>query len=513
MPDVFRRTARWYANEPAFVQGDGDAEYTYGEAYEEACRFANALADAGVGRGDRVALLSRARTDHAVAYLGAQLVGGVPATVHDRESVADIVEMVRDIRPDALVFQGRFSDVAVACESEVESIHRFVVQDDWRGSPGFAESFESFVSTGSPSDPGVEVDPDDVGTINFSSGTTGRPKGVVHPHRNLVWSCHLGHYFYEAGDSDVGLFALAPSFVAWPDQVLTWISAGATVVFLEEFDESAVLDAVEREGVTSLTLVPTHWNRLLSAGLGRRDLDSLRTVGYSGAAIDEDTLSGLVDAFPDAVFTAYGSTETLNVVTKLSSAYLDEDAQGKLGRPVPGVDVRVVEPHSTDPTAELPDGEVGEIAMSGPCIAREVWENRSATESAFEDGWWFSGDLGRIGPDGGLHFEGRTDNMIVSGGINIYAERVESVLEQHEFVREAAVVGVPDDEWGERVAAVVVAAGGDVDREVLDDWYREDDRLADYQRPREYAFMETLPRTATGKVDHESLRDRLTGDR
>jgi fatty-acyl-CoA synthase len=508
---LFRRTAKWYPDERAFVQTDGEQSYTYDEANDEACRFANALADAGVGKGDRVAFLSRARVDHAIGYLGAQKRGAVPTTLHSRESVGEITAMVRDADPAALVFQGRFADVAASIRADVDGIETWLTLEDGTGVPAFADPFSAFVAPAPATEPDVTIDPRDPGVIAFSSGSTGEPKGVVHTHECLAQSCLLGLYFYEVRDSDTALFALSPSFIAWQDQVLSWIAIGATVLFRETFDEAVVLDLIEDRGVTSLTLVPVHWRRLLDAGLAERDVDSLRVAGYSGAAIGEETLSRLVDLVPDAVYTAYGSTETLNTVTKLTPERVDPDRPGKLGRPITAVDVRIVEPGSRDPSAELDRGEIGEIAMTGPCVATEIWRDEVATERAFAEGWWFSGDLGRIGDDDNLYLEGRADNMIVSGGINIYPARIESVLGTHEGVDGVAVVGTPHEEWGEAVTACIAPSddAADLDADALGAWCRSHPGLSDYQRPRRYEFVDELPTTGTDKVDYEALRDRF----
>jgi fatty-acyl-CoA synthase len=503
---LFRRTARWYADETAFRQHETGESYTYGEVDALACQFANRLTAAGLSKGDRVAFLSRSRIDHAACYFGVQKFGGVPTTLHERESTADVVAMVRDVSPRAVVFQRRFAEAAASVRDHVEGIDTFVAFDDGTGVPDFADSFEAFVTDAPSTEPDVDVRPEDPGVIVFSSGTTGRPKGVVHTHENLAWACHLGHYFYEVRDSDLALFALAPSFVAWQDQIISWVSVGATVLFRETFDAATVLDCFEQEGITSVTLVPTHWQRLFEAGLADREVDSLRVVGYSGAPIGEATLERLDETFPDAAYTAYGSTETLNAVTKLTPERVDPEAPGKLGRPIAAVDVRIVEPSERDPSAELDRGQVGEIVMTGPCIADEIWKNEAATERRFVDGWWFSGDLGRIGPDGNLHLEGRTDNMIVSGGINIYAERVETVLGSHDAVSAVAILGTDDEEWGEVVTAVVVP-DGDVTEAELDEWCTAHEDLADYQRPRRYVFVDEMPTTSTGKKDHSALRD------
>jgi len=418
--------------------------------------------------------------------------------------------MVKDVRGAALVFQSRFSEAAARIRNATD-LQASIGIADGTEVPDFATPFDEFTAAGQSKEPDIEVHPEDPAVIVFSSGSTGKPKAVVHTHRNLSWSCHLGHYFYEVRDTDLALFPLAPSFVAWQDQVLTWLSVGATVIFREEFEAEPIVDLLASEPITTMTLVPTHWQRLFDAGLEKHEIDSIRVAGYSGAPIDSELLDRLKSEFPDAIFSAYGSTETLNAVTKLTPDRVEPDTPEKVGRPITAVDIRIVDPGEQDPDAVVDRGEVGEITMTGPCIATRIWENETETDQRFSKGWWFSGDLGRIDEDGSLILEGRTDNMIVSGGINIYTERIESILTTHDNVASAVVFGTSDEEWGEVVTAVIVPDGG-ITEDALDKWCRNNDELADYQRPRRYAFLDEIPRTSTGKKNRQALRDRLEGE-
>jgi acyl-CoA synthetase (AMP-forming)/AMP-acid ligase II len=196
--------------------------------------------------------------------------------------------------------------------------------------------------------------------------------------------------------------------------------------------------------------------------------------------------------------------------TSLPSRFIDEETIHSVGKPGPSCDVRVIEPGSRDPDTTVPDGEVGEVIVNGPSVCSEVYDAPELSAELFhEDGWVFTGDRGRI-VDGFLYLQGRSDNMIISGGINVYAERVEAVLEGHPAIAEAAVVGTPHEKWGEAVKAYLILADEGTTAAELEAWCTESDDLADYQRPREYEFVDELPRNNPGKLDRSTLRERET---
>jgi fatty-acyl-CoA synthase len=506
---LFRRTVRWYPDEVAFEQADGGRSYTYAEADEWMCRFANALAARRVEQEERVAFLCRTIVDHAIGFLGCQKIGAPPATVHVREAPSVIEGMIADVEPRVLVFQPAFADLAERVGAAMESVDLLVAFDHEEPVPSFATGFSDLVGDADDSQPDVEIDPDDRAFISFSSGTTSRPKPIVHTHRTASRSASVGQYHYNVRDYDVGLLFFGPSFIGWVNQILSWTSAGATAVFMEEFDADRAVDLIESRGITSMLMVPVHLRRLLAAGIESAETSSVRVFGYAGEPVEAETVRRAVETFPDAVYTGYGSTEVMASILHFSSGRLDPSKPRAVGRPLPGVDARIIEPGSRDPAATVERGETGELALRGPSVAGEVWDRPDLTETLFhEDGWWFSGDLAHVGPDGNVHLKGRVDSMIVSGGINIQAETVEVVLREHPDVVDCGVVGTPHEEWGEAVTACAVTTG-DLDADALDAWCRDRDDLSDYQRPRRYEFVDGLPKTDSGKLNRQALRERF----
>jgi fatty-acyl-CoA synthase len=295
--------------------------------------------------------------------------------------------------------------------------------------------------------------------------------------------------------------------MGWENVTLTNVATASTTVF-HDGDVERIAELIERESLTRVSLITTPWRILLQSGeLDRYDTSTVGSAGVSGEPITPSLYRRLREAVTESVGTGYGLTETMGSGTSLPARLIDEDTIDSVGKPGLSCDVRVIEPGSCDPGAELPDGEVGEVIIAGPSVCEEVYGDPETTAELFhEDGWVFTGDRGYL-EDGFLYLQGRADNMIISGGINVYAERVEHALEAHSDVEEAAVVGTPHERWGEAVKAYVVT-GGDLTPAALEEWCRGSDDLADYQRPREYAFVDDLPRNNPGKLDRAALRAR-----
>jgi acyl-CoA synthetase (AMP-forming)/AMP-acid ligase II len=515
LPAAFEQAATWHPDRPAFVQGGSEPErgYTYREGYEAAARFAAALVDAGVESGDRVAFLSRTTVEHAVGYFGTQMAGAIPVTLHIREAAATIADMLDVVTPTVVAFQPRFGDLLATAAERADTLDNasWVAFDRYEADPipAFAVPYSVFVEA--PSDAAsdavdsVTVGPDDVAFVNFSSGTTGTPKGVVHTHEEAVEGAHLGQYKMRVRGGERYLVQATPSFIGWSMLLYPVVNTAATGVFLERWSPEAVLSATEAHELDLLLLVSTQWRRVLDADVEAYDVSSVRHAIYTGEPISLDRLTDIRERVCEQVYTVYSSTEALNAGTVLFPEAVDESTLGTVGKPVTNVDLRLVEPDSKDPEAVVEHGEVGEIIMRGPPVAERLWAPVGGTDILFhEDGWWFSGDLGRLDSDRNLVLEGRADNMIVSGGINVYPEGVERELERHPDVREALVVGVNDEQWGQAVKAYLVARE-DLTRETVEEWCRANDSLANYQRPRYYEFVSSLPRTASGKLDRSGV--------
>lgn len=509
---ALEQLAEWRPNHTAFIQAETGRRETFIEVNEIAQSLANALSDNGVGKGDVVTLLSRTTVEHALSYFAVQKVGAIPATLHNREAPNKIVFLVDQVGAKGLFFQPQFADTAEAISDHIGL--DLIVEYDRDGTAeisGFGTPLSTLLDEGSSRSVGVDVNPSDPAFINFSSGTTGEPKGIVHTHEEAIECAHAGQFIFSPHSDDTILNSFTPSFIGWQNMTLPIVNAGGKSVMVEEWNPQLVLQMVEDEAVTIFLLVPTQWKMLLDADINQYDLSSVRLGGYAGETMGEDLFRRLREDVTENFFTVYGTTETMDCGIALLPHEVTEETLASVGKPVPNTEVRIVEPDSHDPLAPVEQGEAGELILRGPSIAEEVWDDPVTTDEIFhEEGWWFSGDLARVGDDGNVYIEGRTDNMIISGGLNIYAEGVEGTIEAHPSVVECAVIGVPHDQWNEAVKAFVVTRD-DVTVGDLDEWCKNNDNLGNYQRPREWEFVDELPRTNTGKLNRSVLREREDG--
>jgi fatty-acyl-CoA synthase len=506
---AINQAARWYPEKEVFVQAFSEPRrYTYTEFDEAARKAANAYLDAGLEKGDRIVFLSDNVVEHAVTYFGALKIGVVPANLHTREAVNVNKTLVKDLNPELIIFQPQYADAARKFHAEVDGPNAVVALDHAEDAPTFAQGYSELVEGASTDEPDANIQPDDDAFINYTSGTTGTPKGMVRSNADAVEFIHTATYIYQSDRTDVYLNPFGTGFIGWPLKMFSCLSMGATAVCMDEFQPARVPELIETESVTFTIITPTMWKLILRHGdTESYDLSSLDRVGYAGEAISTEVYKRIQEEISENVLTVYGGTDP-GFVTVLFPDEVTEQALESVGRPVPNHDLRIIGPQSQDPTATVERGEIGEVITRGPSRAGRVWNRPEKTEELYdEDGWWYGGDLGRIGEDGNLYLEGRVDNMIITGGVNVYAEAVETVLEGHPTVHEVAIVGVSDEKWGERVTAYVVPGDDDVTADDLEQWCRDNDDLGEYERPRAYHIQEELPRTNSGKIARNELRE------
>lgn len=511
LKSALNQVATWFPDSEAFVQAGGgpNRRYTYAEVNEEARKFANALADIGVEKGDRVGFLSQTTAEHAIAFFGTFKIGAMPVTLHHREGTGTIAHNINEIGVDVLVIQPKFVDKIKAVRVELSSEPDYIVFDQLGEPPEFAARYTDLVNSSPATEPDIRVNPEDPAFINFSSGTTSKPKPIVHTHATGIESAHLGTYKMRLRRDTKFMIVATPSFIAWANRVFPHLNIGGTIVFLDEWDPKTALETIEAERVNLLYIVTTLWKKLLEEDVTQYDLSSLQSIGYTGETISPTFLRELQEKVCENIFTGYGSTETMSTGTTLYPEDMNEETIESVGKPAPNVELRVIEQGSNDPSQEVEIGETGAIIIRGPSIAPEIWNNPEQTAELFtENGWFFIGDMGYIDERNFLYLKGRTDNMIISGGINIYPGSIENVLEEHPDISEAAVVPVEDDEWGQVLKAYVKPTDDNLTTDVLDEYCRNHDELGNHERPREFAFLEKFPRTNTEKLDRAALRER-----
>ncbi|WP_211694266.1 long-chain-fatty-acid--CoA ligase [Natronomonas salina] len=506
LADTLELTADRYPEKEALVYPRKDQSYTYAEFDERATRLANALADLGVGKGDRVSTMLYNGSEIVLTAYACGKLGAVFNPLNYRLPAGEVEFICNDAGSSVLLFEADTREAVEGAREDLETVEEFVYVDE--DGPEYARDFYAMVEAAPAEPPSTVVNADDVYAFIYTSGTTGRPKGVVHEHRDMVE--HSLICVAEGGirKDDVGLSALPLYHCAeLHANLFPRVHVGATNVVHHEFDPAAVLQAVDEHDVTLFFAAPTAWNGLVQAADAvDADTTSLRLGFYGASPMPKDVLDACMDRFCEDYLQAYGMTEIGPCGT---FQHPDEQLskQGSAGLPALNHDLRIVEPGAA-PDATVERGEIGEILLAGPCTMREYWNRPEATaESLREYGgveWYYSGDLGYRDEDGYLFVVDRKDDMIISGGENVYPTEVEDVLFSHPDVVEAAVVGQPDEEWGELVVAYVV---GDVDGETLDAHVRDSDDLADFKRPREYHLVEELPKNPSGKVQKFKLRE------
>src|ERR1700733_9758056 len=513
IPNSFTRTARRFGNGEAVV--DSATRLTYAELDLLSRRAAALFASLGVLPGEPLALLCPPSAIYLVAWLGAVRLGALPMALHTRESAATLAAVCRRMGVRLLVYDAAMEDLAAGIAAAhpqplacVEALSALPPKRSGTFTP--AASIPDDLNADRPEIALARPAENDPAVIVLSSGTTSLPKGVVHTHRGFIENARTNLHLYQGLlPRDRSLVPLSTAFIGCYNGWFPFLNAGACTIFMEHFDLGDLLRRVVKERATHVFLTPTLWRRLLNSGAQGTDFSSVRLIGFAAEPMDAPTLKRLREKISTNVVQMYGSTEIGAAGTCITAEEMTGDRLVSVGRPLLNGDMRVVVPGGS-PTDEVASGEVGEILISSPSLAAGIWRDPEANAASFIlDGdrrWWRSRDLGRIDAGGYLYLEGRRDDMIISGGINIMPARVEEVLLAHRGVAECAVVGVPDAEWGERVQAFIVRADPALDAAALGQHVRASD-LSPYQRPRAYAFVTELPRTPTNKVLRRALRE------
>ncbi len=495
-----RRHAAMTPDRPALKFGDTVTTWRDLEARSRA--FAAALSRRGVAFGDRVLVLLLNRSEYVETVLGANLIGAIPVPVNVRMSPAEIAFLVTDSGARVVVTETMLAPLADAVSAATGAIEHTIVVG---GSDGDAHlDFESLVAEDSSDLPEIDIPEETVALIMYTSGTTGKPKGAMLTHQNMQAQAVTCLQALQTRSDDIGscvapLFHIAGLGAMAP---LFYIGALSVIHPLGAFDPNDLLDLIEREGTTSIFLVPAQWQAVCAAQQARpRDL-KLRVISWGAAPASDSVLNAMNETFPDAINVAvFGQTEMSPITCVLDGA----DALrkiGSIGKVVPAVTARIVDPAMND----VPDGEVGEIVYRGPNMMAGYWQNPQGTADAFHGGWFHSGDLVRRDDEGFLYVVDRAKDMIISGGENIYCAEVENVLFGHPSILEAAIIGRAHEKWGEVPVAVVVLADG-IDDLTLDDLEPYlNDNLARFKHPKELVIVEQLPRNAGGKVVKPALR-------
>ena len=462
----------------------------------------DALLRAGLRRRDRIAILSRNCAEYLEIYGACELGGFIVVPLNQRLTAAETNYIVGNTTPAALFYSTEFLPLV----DELQAIRALYVQIDQTELPAWAVAYKDFINHGEADPPRVLPQPHEPVYIIHTSGTTGHPKGAV-----LGQGAQYGIAQAISTDAEITgderfllvqpLFHVGAKFLQLAHHL-----RGATVYIQQEFNPAVVWDTLQTEGITTLQLVPTMIEMLLADKyVESRKSARIKTIFYSTAPIRETLLRKALAVFGPVFIQQYGSTEGGSISNLTKNQHQPDgsaEQQRRLlsaGQACSGVEIKVVKSDGT--VAE--SGETGEIVVRHPDMMLAYWNDKKATEEAVRDGWLSMEDIGYLDEQGFLFIIDRKKDMIISGGENIYPREVEIALEQHQAVRQCAVVGIPDDRWGEAVCAFVVLSG-----ECSEAGLTEHCRtlIASYKKPKKIHFVEELPRLATGKVNKVRLR-------
>jgi acyl-CoA synthetase (AMP-forming)/AMP-acid ligase II len=488
---------------------------TYQETTTRVQRLAAALAARGISRGDRVAVLDTNSSRYLEAYFATSLLGAVFVPLNYRATAEELAYMVITADARLLMVGARYGSLVSGLRDRLLCVTHYVAMESPQ--PQMV-CFEALVAQAAGDASEVEVDEEDVNILMYTSGTTGRPKGVMLTYGDFVaYVC--GHTELADGTPRGAALLCVPLYhIAGIASMMTSCFSGRRLVILRQFEPTEWLETVQRERITQAFLVPTMLKRVLDhPDFGRYACASLEVLAYGAAPMPASVIRRAIAMFPPTVgfVNAFGQTETTATVTMLlpedhrlegSPQAIERKLQrlSSIGRALPDVEVRIVDPEGVD----VARGEIGEITVRTPRLMKGYVSQSDATAQTIVNGWLHTRDMGWMDADGYLYLVGRKDDLIIRGGENISPAEVEAVLHTHPAIEEAAIIGVPDVDWGEQVMAIVVPrADSTLTVEEVIDWCHQ--RLASFKKPASVQFVRELPRNPLGKVLRKDLREKF----
>jgi len=513
LAESLNKALKFFPEKEAIVCGK--ERWTYRQFYNRVRGLSCCLRDRGVGKGDKVALLHPNCHYFLEAYYAITQLGAISVPINYRLAPGETAYIVNDSESKVMISDPMFEKQVDSIRGEVPGIKKII----WTGQGRKAvdprdENYEDAVGLAdSRSLSDTDTTDDDVAQIYYTSGTTGRPKGVMLSHKNVATHALGTVAELHLTDSDVWIH-VAPLFHladAWATWAITLV--GGTHVLVREFDSKTVFETIEREKVTITNLIPTMLNLMVNhPDVGKYSYRSLRALLSGGAPIAPEVVRKIVETFQCDYVQTYGMTETspyltLSILKEHLKKLPYEDQlrfKSKTGREFIGVQLKVVNEKGEEIKAD--EKEVGEIIVKGDIVTKGYWKLPDETAKAIRDGWLFTGDMAVIDGEGYVTIVDRKKDMILTGGENVYSTEVENILYMHPAILECAVVGVPDEKWGEAVKAIVVLKPHQkaTDQEIIQFCK---DRIAHYKAPKSIDFMDVLPKTGSGKIQKRELRN------
>ncbi len=501
--DILTRSAKYFPERTAVVfEG---RRLSYAEINDRVNRLANGLMDIGIKKGDNVVTLFYNSSHIIESNFAVAKIGAIAVPLNYRLAAPELSYVINNSASKVVICGAEFLEVLDKLLPQLPQV-KHCICDSETISPGML-SYEKVIAKSSNQEPYVDIGLEDGYHIYYTSGTTGFPKGLYATHRKALWSiiAHVVTFGYRDYDISLGLLPFY-HLGGWINSVVPFLLLGGTVITAKAFDIVGLLEAIERERITYAITVPTVSARLCNfPDIGKYDLTSLRVYVSMGAVMPFELKKKIMEHVPNVSFIdGYGLTENMGGVAhippidalrkEMSGGMVDFDTR-----------VRIVDEGGKD----LPQGQVGEIVVQSPRVL-EYYLNKEATKEAIKDGWFHTGDLAMWDEEGYVCFVDRKKDMIVTGGENVYSAEVENIIYRHPKIAEAAIIGLPDKQWGDRVTAVVVLKPNEeMTEQELKDFCRE--HLAGYKCPKEVKFLnEPLPKSGgTQKILKRELKARF----
>jgi len=501
----------------------GEKRWTYQEFCNRINRLSHCLRGFGIEGDDKVAILHPNCHCFLEAYFAIPQIGAISVPINYRLSPIEIAFILQDSDAKILIADSMFKRQVDAIRGEIQGIKKILWTGESKGDPfppagggksidiNYEEALEQADSKALPAPP---LHGEDIAQIYYTSGTTGRPKGVMLSHKNGMTHALGTIAEIHLTDRDVWIH-VAPLFHladAWATWAVTWV--GGTHVLVKEFDAKVVLETIQREKVTLTNLIPTMLNLMVNhPDVGKYDYKSLRVLLSGGAPIAPEVVRKIVDTFKCDYIQTYGMTETspyltLSILKEHLKKLPDEEQlrfKSKTGREFIGVELKVVNDRGEE--IKKDEKEVGEIIVKGDIVTKGYWKLPEETKKSIKDGWLYTGDMAVMDEEGYVTIVDRKKDMILTGGENVYSTEVENVLYMHRAILECAVVGVPDPKWGEAVKGIVVLKPGQkATQEEIIQFCKG--KITHYKAPKSIDFIDALPRTGSGKIHKKGLKDK-----
>ena len=503
LDDIVRRNGLRFPGKPVLVCNG--AGLSWAELDRRVDKLGNAFLDAGLRNGDRVAILLANCSEYFEIYFACARTGLVAVPINYRLLGHELAQIIGHAEPSLLIIGAEYVE-------QVRAV-RDLPQIRWCISAEAEEGFQNYHSTldAAASTP-VSAAGNDTFAIFYTSGTTGLPKGALVSHENLEMNGYNQLIADGSRPGDINLVATPIYHMGAVFMAVTYMMLGCTHYILRKFEPGAWLGLLEQSRASVALLVPTMINTVLNnPGFGNYDISSLRLIFYGGGPMPVSVLERAIDRLGCGFTQGYGLTETLEATFLVSEDHVvngtGEQTRrlASAGREAVGAQVRIIDEAGN----ELPTGETGEILIKSRSVIAGYWKNPEETANVIKDGWFHTGDLGYLDDERYLFVVDRKKDMVVSGGVNIYSKEIESVLYRHPAVLEAAVIGLPDEDWGEIVTAVIATRPGlDVTGQELIDYCSAS--LAGYKKPKKVLFLDELPKNPSGKILKRVLRENLT---